>query len=107
MMPNVCGDDAPRISAPNHLSWPHLLVIADATINIAEPGYEAHLRHRLCVGTRPYKHVADLSDLTFRLLARGIEFQAKRLAGGVLKGPSVLANQLLCIRVADGNDLAV
>src|SRR6202795_2296351 len=58
------------------------VVIADAAINIAGPGYEAHLRNRLCVGTRPYKHVrADLSDLTFRLLSRGVEFHSKRLAG--------------------------
>jgi hypothetical protein len=59
--------------------------MADATINIAYPGYEAYLRHWLCVGTRPYKHVADLGDLTFRLLPRSKEFQAKLLAGGVLE----------------------
>jgi hypothetical protein len=45
--------------------------------------------------------------LTFRLLPRSKEFQAKLLAGGVLKGPGVLAKKCLCIRVADGNDLAV
>src|SRR5258708_6962520 len=54
-----------------------LLVIADATINIACPGYEAYLRHWLCVGTRPYKHVADLGDLTFRLLPRSQQLQAQ------------------------------
>src|ERR1700731_39435 len=84
-----------------------LFVIADAAAQIADPCCEAHLRHRRFVGTRPYKHVADLSDLTFRLLICGVEFQAKRLASGVLKGPNVHANQLPCIRIAKGNGLAV
>ena len=72
-----------RNSAPLKMigSWNGLFVIADATAQIANPGYEAHLRHRLWVGTRPWKHVADLSDLTFRLLRRGIEFQADRRGG--------------------------
>ena len=85
----------------------NVVVIADAAAQIADPCCEAHLRHRRFVGTRPYKHVADLSDLTFRLLIRGVEFQAKCLAGGVLKGPNVHANQLPCIRIAKSNALAV
>jgi hypothetical protein len=32
-----------------------------------------------------------------------VEFQAKRLAGGVLKGPNVHSNQLPCIRIAKNN----
>ena len=84
-----------------------LLVIADAAAQIANPGREAHLWNWPLVGTGPYKRVGDLSDLTFRLLIRVIEFLAKRLAGGVLEGPGVRAKQLLCIRVAKGNGLAV
>jgi hypothetical protein len=44
-----------------------LLVIADAAAQIANPGREAHLWNWRLVGTGPYKHVGDLSDLTFRL----------------------------------------
>jgi hypothetical protein len=61
-----------------------LLVIADAAAQIANPGREAHLWNWRLVGTGPYKRVGDLSDLTFRLLIRVIEFLAKRLAAGVL-----------------------
>ena len=61
-----------------------LLVIADAAAQIADPGREAHLRCWGFVRTRPYKHAADLSDLTFRLLIRVVEFLAKRLAVDVL-----------------------
>jgi hypothetical protein len=64
--------------------WKGLLVIADAATQITDSGCEAHLRHRRLVGTRPYKHVANLSDLTFRLLIRVVEFLAKRLAVDVL-----------------------
>ena len=45
-----------------------LLVIADAAADIADLGYEAHLRNRRLVGTWPRKHIADLGNLTFRLL---------------------------------------
>jgi hypothetical protein len=61
-----------------------LLVIADAATQIADPGCEAHLRNRRLVSAWPRKHVADLGYFTFRLLVRGVEFHAKRLAGGVL-----------------------
>jgi hypothetical protein len=36
------------------------------------------------IWARPWKHIADLGELTFRLLIRGVEFLAKRLAVGVL-----------------------
>jgi hypothetical protein len=42
-----------------------------------------------------HPHVADLSDLTFRLLIAVVKFLAKRLAVDVLKGPSVHAH---CLR---------
>ena len=61
-----------------------LLVIADAAAQITYPGCEAHLRNRRLVSAWPWKHVADLGDFTFRLLVPGVEFHAKRLAGGVL-----------------------
>ena len=61
-----------------------LLVIADAAAQIADPCREAHLLCWRFVRTRPYKHVANLSDLTFRLLIRVVEFLAKRLAVVVL-----------------------
>ena len=80
----------------------NLLVIADATSQIADLGCETHLRRWGFVRTRPYKHVANLSDLTFRLLIGVIKFLTKRLAIGVLLGPGVHSNQLLGIGVADG-----
>ena len=79
-----------------------LLVIADAAAQIADPGREAHLRCWGFVRTRP-----DLSDLTFRLLIRVVEFLAKRLAVDVLCGSNVDAQQLLCIGIAKGNVLTV
>src|SRR5204862_43979 len=78
--------------------------------DIAGPSYEAHLLTRCCepqiltIGDRLWKHVGDLCDLTFRLLRCGVEFQAKRLAGGVFKNPNILAHQLLCL---SGKMLAV
>ena len=100
-------EGAGRGDPQDHGVWNDLLVIADATAQIADPSYEANLRHRRFIGTRPYKHVADLSDFTFRLLIGVTEFLAKRLAVGVLWGPDVHAKQLLCIGVAKGNDFTV
>jgi hypothetical protein len=85
----------------------NLLVIADATSQIADLGCETHLRRLGFVRTRSYKHVANLSDLTFRLLIGVIQFLTKRLAIGVLLGPGVHPNQLLGIGVAEGNNFAV
>jgi hypothetical protein len=48
-----------------------LFVVPNAAVDITNPGYEAHFLHRGLVDTRPRKHIADLSDLTFRLLPRG------------------------------------
>src|SRR5580704_15892768 len=76
---------APYFGAPTKsMVLERLLVIADAAAQIANPSHEAYLRNRFCVGTRLWKHVAHLSDLTFRLLHSGVLFQPKRLAGGVL-----------------------
>jgi hypothetical protein len=58
-----------------------LLVIADATAQIADPGYQAYLCNRCHVGARLWKHVADLSDLTF--LRGGVEILTKHLACGI------------------------
>jgi predicted RNA-binding protein with RPS1 domain len=74
-----------------------LLEIADCAAQIADPDYEAylltrrrelHILTRLCVGDRLWKHVGDLSlsDLTFRLLCRSVEFQALRRAPRSLSG---------------------
>src|ERR1700688_4952224 len=63
-----------------------LLVIADAAAQIAHPRDEAHLRNRRRGRARLWKHIiADLSDLTFRLLRGSVKFQAERLAVGVLE----------------------
>src|SRR5262249_27653864 len=56
---------------------------------------------------RPWKHVADLAGLAFRLLRRGVEFWAIHLAGGVLKVPNIRPQKLLCIGAGDGKDLAI
>src|SRR6202035_1319217 len=37
--------------------------------------------------------IADLGDLTFWLLRRGVEFQAERLAGGILERPYIRARR--------------
>ena len=84
-----------------------LLVIADAAAQITCLGDETHLRNRRLVYAGPWKHVADLSDLTIRFLRRGVEFRAIYLAGGVLKGPNIRAQKLLCIVAGDGKDFAV
>jgi hypothetical protein len=59
-----------------------LLVIADATAQIADLRYQAYLCNRCRVGARLWKHVADLSDLTF--LRGVVEILAKHLACGIL-----------------------
>jgi len=56
----------------------NLLVVADAAAQIADFGDESHLRNRRFVGTGPWPHVANLSDLTFRLLRRCVEVRAGR-----------------------------
>jgi hypothetical protein len=82
-------------------------VIADAAAQVVDPGYEAHLRNRLRVGSWPWKHVADFSHLTFRLLRRGVLFLAKRLAGGIFNVPNIRAKDCLGIRVGEWMDYAV
>src|SRR5215471_8672256 len=52
------------------------------------------------VGARSWKHVVDLTDLTFRLQRRGVEFWDIHLAGGVLKVPNIHPQKLLCIGLA-------
>jgi hypothetical protein len=58
-----------------------LLVIPNAASKIAHPrDDEAHLRNRRRGRGRLWKHIiADLGNLTFRLLRGGVEFQAKCL----------------------------
>ena len=79
------------ISPVDCASESRLLVIADAAAQIAHLGDETHLLNRRLVGARPWKHVADLSDLTFRFLCRGKEFGTIHPARGVLKGPNIRA----------------
>src|SRR3984893_13277406 len=70
-----------------------LFVITDTAAQIADPGYETHLRKRRRGGARLRKHVAlQLSDLTFRLLRRSVDCLTIRIAGGVLKGSNVRAS---------------
>src|ERR1700731_2338485 len=57
---------------------PSLFVVADATAQIADLGYQAYLCNRRRVGARLWKHVADLGDLTF--LRRAVEIRTKHLA---------------------------
>ena len=101
-------DGAPLVGAPQD-RWVRngLLVIADAAAQITHLGDETYLRDRRLVCAGPWKHVADLSDLTFRFLRRSVKFRTKYLAGGVLEGPNIRAQILLCIVAADGKDFAV
>src|SRR5437588_2891980 len=92
---------------PTRSVWNGLLVRTDAAPQIAGLGYDAHLRNRRLVGAWPRKHVADLADLSFRLLRRGVEFRAIHVAGGVLEGPDIGPQKLLCIVAGNGKDLAV
>jgi hypothetical protein len=89
-------------------SWIDLLVVADAAADIiVGPGYEADLRNELIIGTRFWAHIADLSDLTFRLLNRRVDFHTKRLARRVLSGTYVCAKRWLEVGIANRNDRAV
>ena len=68
------GHEAHRPSAiSTSLSYLRLFVVVDAAAQIADLVDEAHLRNRRFVGPWPWPHVANLSDLTFRLLRRGVE----------------------------------
>ena len=69
----------------NLINGSALLVIPDAATQVADPGHQAHLRNRRLVSAGPWKHVVDLGYFAFRLLVRGVEFLAKRLASGVLE----------------------
>src|SRR5262249_21653558 len=84
-----------------------LFVSTDSSGQFTHPGYDAYFRSWRCVGTMPWKHVADLCHLTLRLLSSGVEFGAVHLAGGILKGPDVRIQKFLCVVAGDGDDLAV
>jgi hypothetical protein len=64
-----------------HGVWNDLLVMADATAQIARSRHKTHLWNRRRGRARLWKHVADFRDFTFWLLPGGVQFQAKRLAG--------------------------
>src|SRR6516162_894295 len=68
------------------------LVIADAAAKVGHPGHEAHLRNRRCGRARLRKHIADLGELTFRLLGGAVQFLSELLAGRVLEGSCVCAS---------------
>jgi hypothetical protein len=80
-------------------------IVADAAPQVDDRGDEAHLRNWRFVGTRLWKHVADLIDLA--LLRPVVEFRAVHLAGSVLQGPDIRPQKLFCIVAGDGNDLSV
>src|SRR5277367_4828863 len=85
-----------------------LFIIADAAAEIiAGPRYEAYLHNGRIVGARLWHHVADLGDLTFRLLHCRVDFHAKRPARRVLSGAYVHAKRLPEIGIAHRNDRAV
>src|SRR6516164_8713609 len=69
-----------------------LLVIADAAAQVGHPGHEAHFRYRRCGCARLRKHVADLGELTFRLLRCRVQFLTELLAGRVLERSCVCAS---------------
>src|SRR5258705_1964563 len=80
---------------PHQCRWlvDGLLVVSDAAAQFADLGYEAHLRKRRRGGARLWKHVAlQLSDLTIRLLRRGVDCQTIRVAHGDFKGSNVRAS---------------
>ena len=85
-----------------------LLIIADATAEISVgPGYEAYLRNERIIGAGLWAHIADLGDLTVRLLNRRIDFHAKRSARRVLSGAYVHAKRSLEVGIARCNDRAI
>src|SRR5262245_14571415 len=53
-----------------------LFIMADAAAQIARLCDETYLLNRRLVGAGPWKHVADLTDLTFRLLRGRVEVRA-------------------------------
>src|SRR5580692_7175711 len=85
-----------------------LLIIADAAAEIiVGPGYEAYLPNERIIGVWRWAHIADLANLTFRLLHRGVNFLAKRLARRILAGAHVHAKRLLEVGIANCNERAV
>src|SRR3984957_7426577 len=87
---------------------PRLLVIADAAAKIiVGPGNEAYLPNEPIIGARRWAHIADLANLTFRLLHRGVNLLAKRLVRRILTGAYVRAKRLLEVGIANCNERAV
>ena len=84
-----------------------LLVMADTATQIARLCDKTHLLNRRLVGARPWKHVADLSDLTFRFLCRSVEVRAIYFAGAIFKGSNIRVQKLLCVVAGDRKDFAV
>src|SRR5580692_5665811 len=85
-----------------------LLIIADAAAEIIVGlGYEAYLPNERIIGVGRWAHIADLANLTFRLLHRGVNFLAKRLARRILAGAYVHAKRLLEVGIANCNERAV
>src|SRR5215831_18599613 len=75
------------------------LVVANAAVNVAHSRDVAHLSNR-CRVVWPGKHIADLGDYTFRLLARLVDFLTKCIA--VLQASDVFAQVLLPVRIGNG-----
>src|SRR6267142_2955746 len=69
-----------------------LLVIADPATVIACLGDKTHLRNRGRGRAGFWKRVADLGNLTFWLLRRGVKFLTICRAGGVLERPHIRAS---------------
>ena len=74
--------------------------MADAAAQITYLGDETHLLHRRLICAGPWKHVADISNLTFRFLRCGVEVRTIYLAGGVLKGPNIRIQKLFALLLA-------
>src|SRR5262245_13155334 len=76
---------APYGAPQDHWTCNRLLVVADASAQIADLGYEAHFLKGWREGARFWKHVArHFSDFTFRLLRSGVDCRTIPVAVGVL-----------------------
>src|SRR6516162_1072055 len=82
-----------------------LLVVTDTTSQTSNRRNEGHLRHPRLVSTGLGRHEADLIDLA--LFCRVIEPWAIHVARRVLKCPHILAEQLLHVEIAVGEEKSV
>src|SRR5208282_5919750 len=96
------GGAPARIKIPEAL----LLVVADATVEVAHFCNETHLGNRFRI-TRTREHVAHFSDRALRLLSCSKHLLSICLAGGVFQFSSVFPEVWFGVRVRNGKKFPI